>query len=81
MAKTSKSKKPAKPTPGKKAYAVVCDAIQAEYEDWAEGNAEDDDFPSPAKQRKVAKQLAKIHNRLLKKIPEENRDELDEDPE
>lgn len=81
MAKAKKAAKPAKPTPGKKAYSLLCDALSAEYDDYAAGNAEDDDFPTPAKQRKVAKQLAKLHNRMLKKIPEQNRDELDEDPE
>lgn len=81
MAKEKKAKKAAKPTPGKAAYAAACDAIAEKYEEYAEGNAEDDNFTTPGKQRKVAKQLAKIHNRMLKKIPEQNRDDLDEDPE
>lgn len=76
-----KPKKPAKPTPGKRAYLITIEGLQGAYKTYAEGQAEDDDFPTPAKQRKVAKQLAKIHNRLLKKVPEHNIDELDEDPE
>jgi hypothetical protein len=77
----AKTKKAAKPTPGKKAYAVICEAIAEQYADYSTGGAEDDDFTTPGKQKKVAKQLAKIHNRLLKKIPEVGLDELDEDPE
>lgn len=74
-----KPKKPAKPTPGKRAYLITVEGLQGAYKTYAEGQAEDDDFPTPAKQRKVAKQLAKIHNRLLKKVSEFNLDELDED--
>lgn len=68
-----------KPTPGKKAYLLQIDALRADYEAYSEGEAEDDDFPTPAKQKKVAKQLAKMHNRLLKKVAEFNIEELDED--
>ena len=74
-----KPKKPAKLTPGKRAYLVICEGIQGAYKTYAEGEAEDAEFSTPAKQRKVAKQLAKIHNRLLKKVPELPLDELDED--
>lgn len=76
-----KSKKPAKPTPGKRAYLILIEGIAGAYATYAAGEAEDDDFPTPGKQKKVAKQLAKQHNRLLKKVPEFNIDELDEDPE
>lgn len=76
---TAKAKKPAtKPTPGKAAYAAACDAIELRYDDYCEGNAEDDDFTTPGKQKKVAKQLAKIHNRLNKKLGT-GREDLDED--
>lgn len=74
-----KPKKVAKPTPGKQAYLIICEGITGAYKTYAAGEAEDDQFPTPAKQRKVAKQLAKIHNRLLKKVPEFNLDELDEE--
>lgn len=76
-----KEKKAAKPTPGKQAYAAACDAIAEKYEEYSSGEAEDEHFTTPGKQKKVAKQLAKIHNRMLKKIAEQNREELDEDPE
>lgn len=79
MAKKPKAKAPPKPTPGKRAYLITIEGIAGAYATYAEGNAEDDEFPTPAKQRKVAKQLAKMHNRLLKKVPEHTIDELDED--
>lgn len=60
-------KKPKKQTPGSKAYQVLVDAARGLYDEYAAGEADDDDFPSPGKQKKVAKQLAKHHNRLLKK--------------
>lgn len=75
----AKSKKSSSVTPGQKAYDVVLNAIETEYDEWSEGNAEDDDFTSPGKQKKVAKQLAKHHNRILKKSKLNDRDELDED--
>lgn len=80
MAKSKKKAAPAKPTPGKKAYLLQIQGLATDYKMYAAGEAEDDDFPTPAKQRKVAKQLAKMHNRLLKKVAEFNIDELDEDP-
>lgn len=76
-----KPKAVVKMTPGRKAYEVALDAIELRYDDYCAGEADDADFPTPAKQRKVAKQIAKLHNRLLKKSKIENRDELDEDPE
>lgn len=79
MAKEKKTKKPAKPTPGKRAYLITIEGLSGAYESYAEGTAEDDDFPTPAKQKKVAKQLAKMHNRLLKKVAEFNIEELDEE--
>lgn len=81
MAKEKKTKKPAKPTPGKRAYLITIEGIAGAYESYSNGQADDDDFPTPGKQKKVAKQLAKMHNRLLKKVAEFNIDELDEDPE
>jgi len=83
MAKPEKkAKKPFKPTPGKKAYAVLCTALQEAYAEYAAGEADDEDFTSPGKQKKVAKQIAKLHNRFAsKKAPEFNFEELDEDPE
>ena len=51
------------------------------YREYAEGSAEDEHFTTPGKQKKVAKQLAKMHNRLLKKVAEYGIEELDEDPE
>jgi hypothetical protein len=72
-------KKAASVTPGQKAYAVVLDAIEGEYDEYAAGEAEDDDFTTPGKQKKVAKQLAKHHNRILKKSKLDDREELDED--
>lgn len=76
-----KPKAVVKMTPGRKAYEAALDAIELRYDDYCAGKADDADFPTPAKQRKVAKQIAKLHNRLLKKSKIENRDELDEDPE
>lgn len=75
----AKSKKPVKPTPGSAAYRVVLEAIGDRYEEYAEGNAEDDDFTTPGKQKKVAKQLAKHHSRILKKSKLSGIDPLDED--
>lgn len=80
MAKKSK-KAAVSMTPGRKAYERALENLQSEYEDYVAGNAEDDDFPSKGKQKKVAKQIAKLHNRLLKKSKIEDMDELDEDPE
>jgi len=54
-------------TPGSKAYQVILDAIRNLHGDYADGEADDADFTTPGKQKKVAKQLAKHHNRLLKK--------------
>lgn len=78
MAKKPKAPPP-KPTPGKRAYLITIEGIAGAYKSYAEGTAEDDDFPTPAKQRKIAKQLAKMHNRLLKKVAEYKIAELDED--
>lgn len=82
MAKKEKAAKPKKTatTPGSKAYEVALQAIKEAYDEWVAGEAEDDVFTSPGKQRKVAKQLAKQHNRILKKSKLDGT-ELDEDPE
>lgn len=78
----AKNKKAAvKMTPGRKAYERALENLQSEYEDYSTGNAEDDDFTTPGKQKKVAKQIAKLHNRLLKKSKIEDIDELDEEVE
>ena len=79
MAKTPKSKIPAKPTPGKKAYAVACEAIGEKYTEFLDGDSDDADFTTPGKQKKVAKQLAKLHNRLLKKCADAGIEPLDEE--
>lgn len=76
----AKAKKAVPMTPSKKAYRLALDALSDAYEEFSEGNAEDDDFTSPGKQKKVAAQIAKLHNRLLKKSKLDG-DELDEDPE
>lgn len=68
-----------KPTPGQKAQLVAMERIAKAYRKYAAGEAEDDDFPTPAKQKKVAKQLANIHNRFNKKLPQFNIDDLDAD--
>lgn len=84
MAKKEAKKKaapPAKPTPGKRAYLVQVELLAEAYREYAEGSAEDEHFTTPGKQKKVAKQLAKMHNRLLKKVAEYGIEELDEDPE
>lgn len=60
-------KKPVALAPAKKAYQVALDGLRESYEDYSTGQAEDDDFPTPGKQKKVAKQIAKLHNRLLGK--------------
>lgn len=76
-----KSKKKDVLAPGKKAYALALEGLQAEYEDYSTGEAEDEDY-TPGKQKKVAAQIAKLHNRLLKKsgladIYDELDDEID----
>lgn len=77
----AKKKKPAvKMTPGKKAYQVALKNLKCEHEDYMKGEAPDEDFPTPGKQKKVAKQIAKLHNRLLKKSGLDN-EEIDEDEE
>lgn len=76
-----KQKAAVKMTPGRKAYEVALKDLGVAYEEFSEGNAEDDDFTTPGKQRKVAKQIAKLHNRLLKKSKIEDIDELDEEVE
>lgn len=76
------AKKPAeapKPNPGQKAYLLTIKALHKQYRKYAEGEAEDDDYPTPAKQKKVAKQLANHHNRLLKKVPDFGIEELNPD--
>jgi hypothetical protein len=74
----AKKKAPVAMTPGRKAYQVALEGLGDSYEDYAEGKAEDDDFTTPGRQKKVAKQIAKLHNRLLKKSKIEDIDELDE---
>lgn len=66
-------------TPGKKAYFIAVQKLAKAHAKYNEGRADDDEFSTPAKQKKVAKQLAKFHNRLLKKLPELKIEELDED--
>lgn len=66
-------------TPGQAAYREALAAIKMRHEDWANGNVDDDKFSSPGKQKKVAKQIAKLFNRLLKKSKLDGIEELDED--
>lgn len=66
-------------TPGQAAYREALAAIKMRHEDWANGNVDDPKFSSPGKQKKVAKQLAKLFNRLLKKSKLEGIEDLDED--
>lgn len=54
-------------TPAKKAYDLALAALRGSYEEYSNGQASDDEFTSPGKQLRVAKQIAKLHNRLLKK--------------
>lgn len=68
-----------KPTPGHKAQLVAMERIAKAYRKYASGEAEDDDFPTPAKQKKVAKQLANVHNRFNKKLPQFGIEDLDAD--
>lgn len=74
-----KKKAPVTMTPGRKAYEVALEGLGEKYEEFSEGNAEDEDFATAGKQKKVAKQIAKLHNRLLKKSKIEDIDELNED--
>ena len=74
-----KAKAPVAMTPGRKAYQIALDGLGENHESYSEGNAEDDDFTTPGKQKKVAKQIAKLHNRLLKRSKIDDIDELDED--
>lgn len=67
------------PNPGQKAYLITIEKLTKAYKKYAAGDAEDDDFPTPAKQKKVAKQIANHHNRLLKKVEAWNIEPLDAD--
>lgn len=78
MAKKEKIKKPVSLTPAKKAYDLALSGLRASYEEYSNGHATDEDFPSPGKQLRVAKQIAKLHNRLLGKSKLDGID-LDED--
>lgn len=78
MAKKEKIKKPVTLTPAKKAYQLALDALAKDYDSYSNGQAIDEDFPSPGKQLRVAKQIAKLHNRLLGKSKLDGID-LDED--
>lgn len=81
MAKADKAKKVAKPTPGSAAYRAVLKVIEEAHTEYSEGESDDADFTTPGKQRKVAKQIAKHHNRILKKSKLTDIEPLDEDPE
>lgn len=73
-----KPKAPVSMTPAKKAYAIAIDALKGAHEEYTNGQAIDEDFTTPGKQVRVAKQIAKMHNRLLKKSKLDGL-ELDED--
>ncbi len=79
MAKKPKpEKKPASMTPAKKAYDIALEALRSAHHDYTNGQATDEEFSTPGKQVRVAKQIAKFHNRLLKKSKLDGL-ELDED--
>lgn len=81
MAKKTKekaAKPPVAMTPAKKAYAIAIDALKSSHDEYSNGQANDEDFTTPGKQVRVAKQIAKMHNRLLKKSKLDGL-ELDED--
>jgi hypothetical protein len=65
--KTKKTKAPVKVTAAKAAYQLALHALHAAHGEYATGMANDELFPTPGKQKKVAKQIAKLHNRLLSK--------------
>ena len=77
----AKTKKVVKPTPGSAAYRAVLGAIAEVHAEYEQGESDNADFTSPGKQRKVAKQIAKQHNRILKKSKLTDIDPLDEDSE
>jgi hypothetical protein len=60
------------PTPGQAAYLAALKGISKQYKKYAAGEADDETFTTPAKQKKVAKQIANIHNRLNKKVADFN---------
>lgn len=62
-----KEKAPVAMTPAKKAYDLALEGLRADYDQYSNGQANDEEFSSPGKQLRVAKQIAKLHNRLLKK--------------
>lgn len=65
------------PTPGQAAYLAALKGIAKQHKKYAAGEAEDETFTTPARQAKVAKQLANIHNRLNKKVAQFGIDDLD----
>ena len=81
MAKEKKSKKKAevKVTPAKMGYVVAIQALADKYDQYTLGTVEDELFPTPAKQKKVAVQIAKFHNRLVGKSKLTQFELLDED--
>lgn len=80
--KTKPAAKPRKTTPTIKAYQLVLGAIAEKYEEYSDGEAEDEEYGrSPAKQKKIAKMLAKHHNRILKKSKLTDIEPLDEEVE
>lgn len=79
MAKKPKKVEVPKPTPAKRAYLVALEGLNGAYESYRAGQVEDDDFPTPGKQKKVAKQIAKMHNRLNKKVAEFGIEDLSEE--
>lgn len=68
MKKPKKKEVPeVKITAAKAAYVLAIEALAAAYEEYSQGNAQDSLFTTPGKQKKVAKQIAKLHNRLQTK--------------
>lgn len=78
--KPKKAKKTVSMTPAKTAYQVALDNLYDTHSLYLAGQANDENHTTPGKQRKVAKQIAKLHNRLLKKSGLDGL-ELDEDAE
>lgn len=65
--KPKKPKAPVKLTAAKVAYQLALDSLVDAHQLYSTGLANDETFSSPGKQKKVAKQIAKLHNRLLSK--------------
>ncbi len=79
MAKKPKKPAAAKITPAKMGYLLSIENLREKYDEYASGEAECDHFTTPAKQKKVAVQIAKYHNRLVTKSKLTQFEPLDEE--